>query len=120
MIALSSCEAEYCGLASAMREPFGERSLAADGGLKVGIKFLMDSTVGAAIGSRRGFGRVMHVSTVFLRVQDHSTPGCPRGQGSPDILTKLVGGQQITEVLDRMGLHAMSGQSAVAYATTTA
>lgn len=52
----------------------GEKSVAADWGMIFGIRILMDATAGAAIGTRRGFGRVEYSSTV-LWIQGRITSG---------------------------------------------
>lgn len=124
LIAHSSGEAEYYDLASAVSESLGEHSFASDWGMRIGIHILMDATAGAAIGSRRGFGRVSHLSTLFLWVQGQDTPGRAHlgkvhmSENPMDILTKPVSRQSIADVLDRMGLRVLEGQSSLAFATT--
>ena len=75
MIALSSGEAEYCGLVSATSQLPGLQSIHLDWGLKFNAHAWMDTTAGIAIGSRRGLGRVKHIDTVFLWVQAMVTEG---------------------------------------------
>ena len=70
VIALSSGEAEYYGLVSGISTGLGEQSMYADWNIKVDIQVWMDATAGIAIGSRKGLGRVKHVDTTFLWVQD--------------------------------------------------
>ena len=56
----------------------------------------MDASVGISIGSRRGLGRVKHIDTIFLWVQQVVTQGRvkigkkPTDEMLADILTKPV------------------------------
>ena len=75
VIALASGEAEYYGLVSMASELLGMSSTCLDFGMKVSIEAHLDATTGIAIGSRRGLGKVKHISTVFLWVQDLVTEG---------------------------------------------
>ena len=56
-------------------ELLGMASTCLDYGMKVGIEANLDATTGIAIGSRRGLGKVKHINTVFLWVQDLVTKG---------------------------------------------
>ena len=67
---LSSSEAEYYGLVSAISNALGEQALLADWNIKVEIQVWIDATAGIAIGQRRGLGRVKHIDTAFLWVQE--------------------------------------------------
>ena len=75
VIALASGEAEYYGLVSIAAELLGLQSMCLDFGMLVGIESLLDATAGIAIGSRRGLGKVKHIDTVFLWVQELVTEG---------------------------------------------
>ena len=70
LIALSSGEAEYYGLVTGCSEGLGIVSLAKDFGVLLQLHIWMDATAGSAIGSRRGLGRVKHIDTIFLWVQE--------------------------------------------------
>ena len=56
-------------------ELLGMQSLCRDFGIELGIKGYLGATAGIAIGSRRGFGNVQHIDTVFLWAQDLTTEG---------------------------------------------
>ena len=83
----------------------------------------MDATAGAAIGSRRGIGRVKHLRTCFLWVQDYITKGdiqvtkVHTSENVADILTKAVSWPLIEKVLERLLLRLPSGRSKLAYST---
>lgn len=96
LIALFSGEAEYYGLISAVSESLGEQSLAA---MRSGIRILMDAIAWAAIGSRRGFGRVKHLSRARLG-KVHSS------ENLADMLTKPGSGQSISDELEHLGFRA--------------
>eukprot|EP00435_Cladocopium_sp_Y103_P063045 s567_g24.t1 len=84
LIALSSAEAEFYGLISSTSQGLGEQSMLKDWGISClgeqsmlkdwGIScplvINMDATSGIAIGSRRGLGKVKHIDTCFLWVQE--------------------------------------------------
>ena len=70
VIALSSGEAEYYGLVSGACNALGEQSTLKDWGILLPIQAFMDASTGLSIGSRHGLGRVKHIDTVFLWVQD--------------------------------------------------
>jgi len=123
LIALSSGEAEFYGLVSAASESLGDRSIIEDFGIHVQIHISMDATAGAAIGSRRGLGRVKHLSTIFLWVQDYVTRGeiklgkVHTSENPADILTKAVSGSLIRTVMETLGFEYCVGASALAYRT---
>ena len=98
IIATSSGEAEYYALVTACSEAIGDQSILADSGIKVKIHILMDATAGKAIGSRRGLGKVKHIDTIFLWVQEKVTSGMitlgkiHTSLNFADLLTKAVTG----------------------------
>ena len=71
----------------------------------------MDATIGIAIGSRRGLGKVKHVDTVYLWVQDLFSSGRIKLGKKPtlemlaDFLTKNVDAKIMQMCLT--GLHLM-------------
>ena len=66
VIALSSGEAEYYGLISAVSDALGEQAFLQDWGIHLPIVLHVDSTAGASIASRRGLGRMKHIRTCLL------------------------------------------------------
>ena len=70
VIALSSGEAEYYSLVTLVAEMCGANSLAKDWNLDYKFGINMDATAAIGMASRRGLGRVKHVHTVFLWVQE--------------------------------------------------
>jgi hypothetical protein len=120
LIALSSGEAEFYGLVSAASESLGEKSLAQEWGIKLHVEIYMDATAGAAIGSRKGFGRVKHIHTCFLWVQNYVTNGTLKlkkvhtSENYADILTKAVAGPLLKRMMEAMGFCYLLGRSGLA------
>ena len=71
IIALLSGEAEYYGVVKGACEALGIAGLFADlTGTVLGIELSTDSSVAEAIATRRGVGKVKHLETRTLWVQD--------------------------------------------------
>ena len=119
--ALVSGEAEYYGLVSITSEHLGMRSMCLDFGILVGIEAFLDATTGIAIGSRRGLGKVMHIDTVFLWVQDLVPEGKLRvgkqhtREMLADFLTKPTAEAIINKCLKGLGWIPLEGRHAMAY-----
>lgn len=123
VIALSSGEAEYYGLVTAASEALGEQSIAADWGVRVPIVISMDATAGAAIGSRLGLGKVKHIHTLFLWVQQKirdkafSLAKVDTTKNLADVITKPVPASLMERAMAEMSFEYRSGRSALAYGT---
>merc|ERR1712122_242366 len=74
-VTLSSGEAELAGIVKGTAEALGLRSLAADLGLTVGIQVHADSAAAIGICRRSGIGRVRHLATGQLWVQERVLSG---------------------------------------------
>lgn len=76
----------------------------------------MDSNTGLSIASRHGLGRVKHVDTVFLWVQDAVATGRlvlgkkPTADMLADLLTKPMEQARIRMLLERMNYHFTEGK----------
>ena len=109
VIALSSGEAEYYALVTCISEALGDQSALADWGIKVKLTILMDATAGKSIGSRRGLGKVKHINTIFLWVQELVTSGqvtvgkIHTSMNFADLLTKPVSGPLLKRLMDDQG-----------------
>ena len=117
VIALSSSEAEYCGLVSATSQMLGLQSILFDCGWKFNANVWTNATAGIAIESRRGLGRVKHIDTVFLWVQAMVTEGkISHGKKSTkemlaDFLTKHVDAATMRSCMAGLGMRFHSGES---------
>ena len=69
VVALSSCEAELFSLTTSLQEGIGLRSLLGEIGFRVRFRAHCDSSAALAVASRRGLGRLKHVSLRQLWVQ---------------------------------------------------
>ena len=116
VIALSSGEAEYYGLVSGISQLFGIVSMAKDWGILLKGHVWMDATAGMAIGSRRGLGRVKHIDTAFLWVQDVINKGkVTLGKKDTkdmlaDVLTKPTEWRTIERMTSGMGYRFLEGK----------
>ena len=116
VIALSSGEAEYYSLVTLVSELCGIRSLALDWNLNYKLTTNVDATAAIGIASRRGLGKLKHVDTVFLWIQErieslkitvhkkHTT------EMLADILTKFVTFKDIERHLESMGFVFRDGE----------
>ena len=106
-----------------MIEAIGEQSVARDWGIKIPIVVYMDATAGAAIGSRRGLGKVKHINTVFLWAQERVTTGQVRivwkhtSINLADILTKAIEAGKLRSAMEQMGFTFPAGRASQAYTT---
>ena len=81
----------------------------------------MDATAGAAIGSRRGLGKVKHLHTKFLWVQDYVTRReitigkKHTSENLADILTKAIDAGTLRRMMEAMGFHYRQGKAGLAY-----
>ena len=109
VIALSSGEAEYYSLVTLVAEMCGANSLAKDWNLDYKFGINMDATAAIGIASRRGLGKVKHVHTVFLwvqeRLQEHKAVVKKQHTTDmlADILTKYLSRETLEKLLGRMG-----------------
>ena len=69
-VSLSSGEAEYYGLVKASGIALGQQSLMRDLGMEVGVRVWTDSSAAMGICGRSGLGKLRHVQTHTLWVQE--------------------------------------------------
>jgi len=120
IIALSSGEAEYYALVSAIAAALGDVALAADWGVKFELQAWMDATAGISIGSRRDLGRVKHIDTIFLWCQEVVNNGRAKvgkkdaTEMLADILTKAVPEPKVNTMMTAMGFEYHTGRHSLA------
>ena len=109
LIALSSGEAEFYSLTRCSALSLGMQSLLQDLGLDLDIRVFTDATTGKAIASRRGLGKVRHIATHELWVQERVMRGdieivkIKNWYNTADLMTKYLTGPDITEILEQLG-----------------
>ena len=87
-----------------------------DWGIKTKTHVWMDASAGIAIGSRRGLGKVKHIDTVFLWVQEvvdqkRVTIGKKvTDEMLADILTKPANSTTLEKMLQGMGYYPEAGR----------
>ena len=95
--ALSSGEAEFYAIVSGVAEGLGMVSLAADLGWDMKLVLWTDSSAGKGICGRKGLGKLRHMETKWLWVQDIVRSGRIR-------LKKVAGAENPADILMRPSL----------------
>jgi hypothetical protein len=116
-ISLSSGEAEFYGVVKASGVSLGYQALLRDVGLALPIRVWTDSTATIGICGRQGLGKLRHVDTQCLwiqqRVRDGSVELCKvKGEENPaDLFTKhLTSRDRIYKLLDLCGCKYRGGR----------
>ena len=115
IIALSSGEAEFIASVKASSTSLGTRSLAADLGLRVTPRLHMDSTAALGIYGRRGIGKIRHLHTPLLWVQERraakelETQKVPGERNPADLGTKELSFTVMQKHLERCGFRFADG-----------
>ena len=108
-IALSSGESEWYGLVKGSAVGLGFQSLMADWNISLSLEVLSDSSAARGFSSRKGLGKMRHIQTRNLWVQERVHEGhlkvvAIKGTQNPaDVLTKPVSGQLRKKHLERLG-----------------
>ena len=119
-ISLSSGEAELHGIAHGAAQALGMQSLLKDLGWTIAIRIHSDATAAIGICRRKGLGKVRHLATTDLWIQDKVRSRQLElvkilGTENPaDVLTKYVNRQLMEEATSKLGLRRMSGRPACA------
>ena len=120
VLALSSGEAELYAAVRASTEVLGIKSLLLDFGVKVEVRVLVDASAALGILNRKGLGKVRHVQTQHLWVQDAAATKAinyqkEHGSRNPsDLCTKNVEAWRLREHLDRVDAKVVPGRAASA------
>ena len=119
-IALSSGESEFYALVRTASALIGFRNMCVDLGRVLKPRLFVDASAGKGIASRRGCGKIRHLSTQTLWVQKHVTDKTLNlfkvlGDKNPaDIGTKHVDAATLRRHVDRIGYKFVEGKSAIA------
>ena len=122
VIAVSTGEAEYSGLIATSSTALREQAMMADWGRKLSVNIAMDASAGISMASRRGLGKVKHIDTCYLWVQEIVEMGRIRIRLKKvstqdmlaDLMTKPLDGQTATKLLGQMSYSARSGKHELA------
>ena len=120
-ISLSSGEAEFYGVVKGSGAALGQQSLFADLGISLQVRVWTDSSAAIGICSRQGLGKLRHIDTQALWVQERVRTKSiilkkVRGELNPaDLLTKfIVGKDKIDQLVSLYGLVFRDGRAAAA------
>ena len=119
-IALSSAEAELYSTVTAASEGLGLTAMARDFGLKMRANLLVDASAAIGIAERKGLGKVRHLDTQALWIQDavrskRVTLEKVAGTLNPaDLMTKHLDQKTLDGHLQRMQIKISEGRSATA------
>ena len=117
-VALSSAEAELTGICKGAAQGLGLQSLAKDLGLDWVVRVSTDAAAAVGICRRRGLGKIRHLATADLWIQDrlqkkdfelHRIPGV---SNPADILTKHVDRTIIDKHLQALNHRFEDGRAA--------
>ena len=120
-VTLSSGEAEYYGLVKAAGAGLGHQSLMDDLGLHLPVRVWTDSSAALGIASRSGLGKLRHLETHTLWVQEKVRTGAIEvrkvwGEVNPaDLFTKhLPSREKVHQLLSLFGCEYRSGRAEAA------
>ena len=109
-LALSSGEAEITGLCKGAAQGLGLKSVAADLGISYDLELLTDATAAMGIARRLGIGKIRHLDTSILWIQQKVRDRellltkVPGKENPSDSLTKYLSGPELAAHLPRMGM----------------
>jgi len=120
-VTLSSGEAEFHGLVKGAAVSLGQQALYEDLGVKVGLRLWTDSSAAVGICSRQGLGKLRHVDTKTLWLQQAVRVGrlevrkVPGVSNPADLLTKhSLSKDRILELIRLIGCSFKDGRPAAA------
>ena len=118
-VSLSSAEAEFYGVVKASGLALGQQSIMRDLGLDLPVRVWTDSSAAMGICARQGLGKVRHIATHTLWVQEKVRSRAielrkVRGEVNPaDVFTKhLPGRERIDMLMKLFGCEIRSGRPA--------
>ena len=117
-VSLSSGEAEFYGVVRAAGAALGQQSLFADLGSALEVRVWTDSSAAIGICSRQGLGKLRHIDTQALWIQEKVRTRQillkkVKGEVNPaDLLTKFLGSKdKVDQLVTLYGCVFMSGRA---------
>ena len=117
-VSLSSGEAEFYGVVKAAGVTLGYQALLEDLGVKLPVRLWTDSTATMGICGRQGLGKLRHVDTRSLWIQQRVRDGSVElrkvlGEANPaDLFTKhLQSADRVEDLLELMGCTYAEGRA---------
>ena len=117
VVTLSSAEAELHGVVHGACEGLGVQAVAADLGMRGGLRLRADSAAAIGICNRSGIGRVRHLAVGQLWIQERIRDGTlalskVKGEENPaDVCTKHLGSKALLKCVRRVGCFFEAGRS---------
>ena len=119
-IALSSGESELAAVVKGAAEAMGLRAVCEDFGIQMGIAMRSDATAAIGIVGREGLGKVRHLATADLWIQQRVRRGeiavtkWPGTDNPADLCTKGLSPEATARHLAAMGFVGQEGRAAAA------
>ena len=116
-VALSSGEAELTGISKGAAQGLGLQSIAKDLGISLSLRVMSDATAATGISRRRGLGKVRHLATADLWMQDRIRKGdfsldkIAGAENPADMLTKHVDRVLMSKHMAKLGLYYEGGRA---------
>ena len=116
-VALSSAEAELTGISKGAAQGLGLQTIARDLGIELSLKVMSDATAAIGISRRRGLGKVRHLATADLWIQDRIRKGDFKlekvlgADNQSDMLTKHVDRMLLSKHMAKLGLFCEEGRA---------
>ena len=118
IIALSTGEAELYAINKSAATALGLQSLLNDLGVSLDIKIFTDASTGKSIASRKGLGKVRHISVNELWIQDKVSSKALqiikiKNKFNPaDLMTKHLSREEIRQIMDGLDHRHLTGRNA--------
>ena len=119
-VALSSAEAELYATVSAASEGIGLGAMARDYGRDLRAHLHVDATAAIGIAERKGLGKIRHLDTQSLWIQDAvrkrrvSLEKVLGTENPADLMTKHLDQKTIDKLMGKMAIKVAEGRAAVA------
>ena len=117
VLALSTAESELAAVVKGATEGLGAQAILSDFGLKASVRLSSDATAAIGIAKRLGLGRVRHLATADLWIQQRIRMGeldirkWPGTENCADLMTKIKGRQDLDRFMKDMNFVALAGRS---------
>jgi len=121
VIAISTGEAEFYAVVSAVSTAIGIQSMLADLMVTVSIIIMCDATTGIVMASRQGLGRAKHIATQYLWTQSLflnrvvRIDKVPGEKNRSDLMTKYLPQQRADKLLVMSGCEFRDGVHSLAF-----
>ena len=124
-IALSRAEAELYAMTNGASEGLGAKAMCSDFGTPMEVFLHIDASAAIGVAQRKGLGRIRHLETQSLWIQDavrerrvnlFKVPGT---ENPADLMTKSLDARTQDKLMGKLGLEILEGRPASAPELTT-